>query len=154
MILEKILFELLLNSSTVFLIRLTPSKDNHFLTLFAKTNLWPTTFEVFKARHSSPFSNTSGSVGKHKVKTVSTQFSHKSICWLAPLKRKSGKQNFEHNLHSVYEDNKCVLHPHWARILSFPFCLSINLLTSTSWLAFELLGGGVVVVIVLPSLWN
>ena len=112
--------------------------------------LCPTTFDVFKARHSSPFSKTSGSVGKHKVNTVSTQFSHKSICWLAPLRRKSGKQNFEQSLHSVYDERRCVLHPHCARMLNFPFCLSINLFTSTNWLALEPpLGEGVVVVIVL-----
>ena len=117
--------------------------------------LCPTTFDVFKARHSSPFSKTSGSVGKHKVNTVSTQFSHKSICWLAPLRRKSGKQNFEQSLHSVYDESRCVLHPHCARMLNFPFCLSINLLTSTNWLALDPpLGDGVVVVIVLPSLWK
>ena len=117
--------------------------------------LCPTTFDVFKARHSSPFSKTSASVGKHKVNTVSTQFSHKSICWLAPLRRKSGKQNFEQSLHSVYDERRCVLHPHCARMLNFPFCLSINLFTSTNWLALEPpLGDGVVVVIVLPSLWK
>ena len=99
------------NSSTVFLIRLTPSSDSHFFKSDAKTSLCPTFLSSFRARHSSGTSRHSGSEGRHRVRTVSTQFSHISIP-VTPS-RKSGKQNFEQRRHSMYELRRVVLQPHW-----------------------------------------
>jgi len=100
-------------TSVIVLMASTPSAEIHFFAWLDRTSRWPELRSVDKRRQVSPRPDSlSGSLGTHRDRIVSQQFSQRatlliSVDWascclgaIPAVKRKSGKLNLEQSLHS------------------------------------------------------